>query len=187
MAGKPRFERIEIPVEDLTDTRRRAGHDLELADHEPAITRPRPPDYTAAPSETSPRSIGDMSSSFRLLVRVPGGELSPALGGWWQRADHGDDHLRLEQPRRTGDSWSISGALRQTIVSRWVPVELVLTPYAERFTLIEMSPRRVVHPTRLYFRAGHRSLDRFVAAVSTQCRPRGREQSAQEGSVVAGW
>ena len=127
MASKPpRPERIEIPVEDLTDARRRAGQDLELAERDPAIAGPQPAGHTAASVGSAPRS-------------------------------------------RTGDAWSLSGALRETIVSRWVPVELVLMPYAERFTLIEMSPRRVVRPNRRYFRAGHRSLDRFVAAVRTKC------------------
>jgi hypothetical protein len=171
MARKPQFELIEIPVDDLTDRRRQAGQDLQPAEHDPASAPPQPAAHHATSVGAATRSIGDMSSSFRLLVRLPSGELSPALGAWWQRAEHGDDHLRLGEPHRNGYCWSISGTLRQTIVSRWVPVELVLMPYAERFTLIEMSPRRVVHPNRLYFRAGHRSLDRFVAAVSTECGP----------------
>jgi hypothetical protein len=171
MASKPRFELIEILVEDLTDARRHAGQELELAEHDPAVAGAQPEAHTAPSVGTAPRPIGDMGSSFRLLAQLPGGELSPALGAWWQHADHGDEHLRLEEPRRTGDAWSLGGALRQTVVSRWVPVELVLMPYAERFTLIEMSPRRVVHPNRFYFRAGHRSLDRFVNAVSTECGP----------------
>ncbi len=171
MASKPRFVLTEIDVEDLTDARRRTGKDPEIAEQDHALAGRRPAAHTAPSVGTAPRSIGDMGSSFRLLVRLPGGGLSLALDAWWQRAEHGDDHMRLEQPHRTGDSWSLSGALRQTIVSRWVPVELVLTPYAERFTLIEMSPRRAVRPNRLYFRAGHRSLDRFVNAVSTACGP----------------
>jgi hypothetical protein len=164
MARTRRPEPIEIWVEPLDDvTARLTGE------------RPTPPPRPApiggvtvglaAPTTTSPagRSVRGMSPSFRRLIEVAGARLPYALADWWCDAAHDDRHLVLDVPRCLGSTWALSGTLRRTTVSRWVPVELVLTPYAERWSLLELVPRRAVRVGRRYFRNGHDSIDRFVA------------------------
>jgi hypothetical protein len=172
MTRRTHVERIEIPVEDLTDTGRCAATDREAGGDEDGAGG-SPGTAHVATAEPAPRPIGDMGSSFRRLEQLPGAQLAVALDAWWQRGDHGDDHLRLEQPHRDAATWTISGMLRHSVVTRWIPVELVLSPYAERFTLLEMSPQRAVRASPGYFRAGQRALDRFVGAVRTECSPAG--------------
>ena len=54
--------------------------------------------------------------------------------------------------------------------SRWVPVELLLSPHLGPWTLLELMPLNAIHPNETYFRTGHRSLDQFVAALRTHDR-----------------
>ena len=54
-----------------------------------------------------------------------------------------------------------------TPLSRWLPVELLLSPHLGPWTMLELMPRRAIRPNETYFRVGHRSLDRFVAALRT--------------------
>lgn len=106
--------------------------------------------------------------TFRRLIDLPGTRLALVLGRWWQQAGHDDGHLRLDVPCPVGESWSLTGEFRWTLISRWLPVELLLSPHLGPWTLLELMPRRAIHPNETYFRAGHRSLDRFVAALRSQ-------------------
>jgi len=123
----------------------------------------------SAPSTTpvAPYRV-EGSTTFRRLVEVPGGRLPSVLGSWWRQADHGDGHLRLDAPHRVDDAWELSGVLRRRPVSRLLPVDLRLSPYAGRWCLLEMMPRRLTRPSRAYFRVGHHSLDWFVAAMRAE-------------------
>jgi hypothetical protein len=114
---------------------------------------------------TGSKMVGCAVPTFRRLIDVPGARLALALGRWWQQAEHDDGHLRLDAPCPVGESWSLTGAFRTTAISRWFPVELLLSPHLGPWTLLELMPRRTIHPNETYFRAGHRSLDRFVAAL----------------------
>jgi hypothetical protein len=164
MARSRRPDVIEIFVEPLDTVTARANGER------PA--RPRPPapvgGMTVGPVPSrvpnpAAHPLKGMSPSFRRLVEVSGAQLPLALDQWWRDADHDDRHLVLQVPRRLGTTWALSGALRRTTASRWIPVELVLTPYAERWALLELVPRRQVRVGRRWFRNGHDSIDRFVA------------------------
>jgi hypothetical protein len=110
-------------------------------------------------------TVGNAAPTFRRLIDVPGARLALVLGAWWQQGEHDDGHLRLDAPCPVGEVWSLTGAFRTTQFSRWLPVELLLSPHLGPWTMLELMPRRAVHPNDTYFRAGHRSLDRFVAAL----------------------
>jgi hypothetical protein len=129
-------------------------------------------------TRTALGTVGNAGPTFRRLIDVPGARLAVVLGSWWQQTEHDDGHLRLDAPCPVGDAWSLRGAFRTTLMSRWVPVELLLSPHLGPWTLLELMPRRAIHPNETYFRAGHRSLDRFVAALRTHSvladRPKGR-------------
>jgi hypothetical protein len=109
--------------------------------------------------------VGNTGPTFRRLIDVPGTRLALVLGAWWQQGDHDDGHLRLDAPCAVDEVWSLPGAFRTTQISRWLPVELLLSPHLGPWTMLELMPRRAVHPNDTYFRTGHRSLDRFVAAL----------------------
>jgi hypothetical protein len=162
MAKSRRVEVIEIPTEQLSYVP--GPHVDRLA----VLGRWLEARQIAAPAASAPRVVGDASATFRRLIEVPGGRLAVVLRAWWQQADHDDGHLRLDMPRPVGDAWSISGAFRRMPISRWLPVEVLLSPYHGRWSLLELMPQRPTHPSRVYFREGHRSLDRFVAALCTQ-------------------
>jgi hypothetical protein len=171
MARTRRPEIIEIWVEPLDDVTAR------LTGERPTPPRPLPVGGVtvglAAPTTQSPagRSVRGMSPSFRRLIEVAGAQLPYALASWWYDRDHDDQHLVLDVPHCLGSTWALSGTLRRTTLSRWVPVELVLTPYADRWTLLELVPRRSVRVGRLYFRNGHDSIDRFVADLRAHVAP----------------
>jgi hypothetical protein len=170
MAHSRRVEVVEIPVEELVAVTAARPDRVAIESRRSAawrrVTVAAAPPQQAAPSSSDPsRAVGDMGASFRRLIEVPGDRLPLALASWSHGARRDDRHLLLGGPRPVGNAWSLNGALRRTLISRWLPVELVLTPYAEHWTLLELVPRRAVHPSGLYFRAGHRSLDRFVAAL----------------------
>jgi hypothetical protein len=176
MTKTRRVEIIEIPTEALSYVPGQRSDRLAMAGRWSGAWRaavvaahPRPTASAAASVQTASRTAAGVSTAvFRRLIEVPGGRLAVALRAWWRQADHADGHLRLGVPRRVGDSWSIAGAFRRTRISRWVPVEVLLAPYSERWSLLELMPRRVIRPGRVYFREGHRSLDRFVAAIRMQ-------------------
>jgi hypothetical protein len=121
----------------------------------------------ASSARTALGAVGYAGPTFRRLIDVPGARLGLVLGTWWQQAEHDDGHLRLDAPCPVGEAWSLRGAFRRTLLSRWLPVELLLSPHLGPWTLLELMPRRPIHPNETYFRAGHRSLDRFVAALRT--------------------
>jgi hypothetical protein len=112
-----------------------------------------------------PATVGNAGPTFRRLIDLPGARLAFVLGAWWQQGEHDDGHLRLDAPCRVEEVWSLTGAFRTTQISRWLPVELLLSPHLGPWTMLELMPRRAVHPNETYFRTGHRSLDRFVAAL----------------------
>jgi hypothetical protein len=127
-----------------------------------------PPVAPAASSaRTALGTVANTGPTFRRLIEVPGTRLAFVLGTWWQQEEHGDGHLRLDAPCPIGDGWALRGALRVTPLSRWLPVELLLSPYLGPWTMLELMPRRPIRPNETYFRVGHRSLDRFVAALRT--------------------
>jgi hypothetical protein len=115
-------------------------------------------------------TVGYAGPTFRRLIDVPGGRLALVLGTWWQQAEHDDGHLRLDAPFPVGETWSLTGELRRTLCSRWLPIELLLSPHLGPWTLLELMPRRAIHPNETYFRTGHRSIDRFVAALRAHDR-----------------
>jgi hypothetical protein len=164
MARHRRPDVIEIWVEPLEDvTARRTGErpappprSVPIGGMTVGPVAPRMPNPAANPFKS-------MSPTFRRLVEVSGDQLGPALVHWWRDAEHDDRHLVLDMPRRLPGTWALSGTLRRTTVSRWIPIELVLTPYAERWTMLELIPRRHVRVGRRWFRNGHDSIDRFVA------------------------
>jgi hypothetical protein len=123
---------------------------------------PRPP-----LARTALATVGNAGPTFRRLIDVPGAGLALVLSTWWQQAEHDDGHLRLEEPCPVGGAWSLRGAFRTTPISRWLPVELLLSPHLGPWTMLELMPCRAIHPNETYFRAGHSSLDRFVAALRT--------------------
>ncbi len=132
----------------------------------------------ASSARTALVTIGNAGPTFRRLIDVPGARLALVLGAWWEQAEHDDGHLRLDAPCPVGGTWSLRGAFRRTLISRWLPVELVLSPHLGPWTLLELMPRRAIHPNETYFRAGHRSLDRFVAAL------RNTDPLAEGGAAV---
>jgi hypothetical protein len=115
-------------------------------------------------------TVANTGPTFRRLIDVPGARLAWALSTWWQLAEHDDGHLRLDAPSPVGEAWSLTGEFRRTLFSRWLPIELLLSPHLGPWTLLELMPRRTIHPNETYFREGHRSLDRFVEALRTHAR-----------------
>jgi hypothetical protein len=121
----------------------------------------------ASSVQTPLAMTGNAGPTFRRLIDVPGARLTLVLDAWWHQAEHDDGHLRLDAPCPSGKTWSLRGEFRRSLMSRWLPVELLLSPHLGPWTLLEMMPRRAIHPDETYFRAGHRSLDRFVSALRT--------------------
>ena len=112
-------------------------------------------------------TIGFGDTNFRRLIGVPGDQLADVLGAWWLRAAHDDSHLRLQGPQPIVGGWGLPGSLRWRALSRRLPIEVRLTPYAGRWSVLELTPRRLTRPSRRYFRVGHDSLDAFVAGLSS--------------------
>ena len=172
MARHRRPDVIEIWVEPLDDvTARRTGE--RPAPPRPQIAAPVGgttvgPIGPVAPRMPNPAAhpLKGLSPAFRHLIEVWGDELPGALTAYVDR------HLLLEAPCRMGSSWVLRGTLRRTTVSRWIPVELILTPHAERWMLLELVPRRQVRVGQRWFRNGHDSIDRFVADLHRSVRGR---------------
>ncbi len=133
-----------------------------------AVGRPTAIAPTTGLVERVPSTAGAGAATFRRMIEVPGCRLRAVLRAWWQQAEHEDGYLRLDVPRPVGDAWSLSGVFRRRLISRRLPVELLLSPYKGQWTLLELMPRRMTRPNRVYFRVGHRSLDWFEAAIRAQ-------------------
>jgi hypothetical protein len=175
MAKSQRVETFEIPTEQLSYVPGPHGDRLAPLGRwsetwRGAVVTVTHASSAAASAGAAPRPIGHSSTTFRRMIEVPGSRLGVVLGAWWQRADHDDDHLLLGVPRPVEEAWSLTGRFRRTLLSRWLPVEVLLSPLHGRWTLLELMPRRAIHPGRVYYREGHRSIDRFVAAMRTQER-----------------
>jgi hypothetical protein len=170
MVERSRIEPVEVEVEQLSYT---PGHRVDTLgsarrwwDASPAAA----PDHAAAawpaPTGGSAATVGlTGSTSFWRIVDVPGDQLGRVLGAWWLRSNHDDGRLRLGEAHRVNGTWHLAGTLRLTSISKRFAVDVRLSAYARFWSLLELSPRRRVRPTRLYFRVGHDSLDLFVATL----------------------
>jgi hypothetical protein len=61
---------------------------------------------------------------------------------------------------------SILGAIHRPL-HRTVPVEIVLARHLGVVSRLTLTPMRTVRPTRSWFRAGHRALDRLAREVAS--------------------
>jgi hypothetical protein len=176
MVKNRQIELVEIPTEQLAFIPGRHADRHATLDRWSAACRAAVVAVVSAPPVTpravsgriSLRTVGHAGPTFRRLIDVPGARLARVLSTWWLQAEHDDGHLRLDAPCPVGGAWSLTGEFRRTLMSRWVPVELLLSPHLGPWTLLELMPRRPIHPNETYFRTGHRSLDRFVTALRTQ-------------------
>jgi hypothetical protein len=181
MAKYVRVEMIELSVEELADCpgapveHFRVARQWWAAGHAACAAvaqRAASASETSCASGAAPGPAGDEAAiglgvtNFRRLVDVPGDQLADVLGAWWLRAAHDDDHLRLHPPRPIVGGWELSGSLRWRALSRRLPVDVRLLPYAWRWSILELTPRRRTRPSRRYFRIGNESLDAFVAGLS---------------------
>ena len=172
MVKREQVDRIELPVEQLSYTShpvdhlhaaRRVWTATQRTAHAAAVER-----TGAVPSSASNAAFTTLvtrSPTFRRLIDVPGECLDTILEAWWSRSSHDDGHLRLD--RITGDHglFELHGSLRTAALSRRIPVEIRLSPYLGCWSFLELTPQRPTHASRIYFRTGHDSLDRFVAAL----------------------
>jgi hypothetical protein len=138
-------------------------------------------------ARTALGTVGNAGPTFRRMIDVPGARLALVVGTWWQQAEHDDGSLRLDEPCPVGDAWSLTGAFRWTLISRWLPVEVLLSPHLGSWTLLELMPRRAIHPNESYFRAGHRSLDRFVAALRAHDVVADRREDGASNLIMYSW
>jgi hypothetical protein len=110
---------------------------------------------------------GAYDASFVRVVDIPRELLASALRAWWRDSSAAglarvDRFLRLGEPLRGIGSWRIAGRLRRPVSPRWLPIEVELWPHHDRWTRLTVVPRSRVRPSRLYFRAGNRAVDRFT-------------------------
>ena len=105
------------------------------------------------------------STTFRRLIDVPGDCLDTILEAWWSRSSHDDGHLRVDRISGDRGLFELHGTLRTVALSRRIPVEIRLSPYLGSWSFLELNPQRPTHASRIYFRTGHDSLDRLVAAL----------------------
>ena len=149
MAKGQRVEVIEIPTEQPSYVRGRQADRLATlhrwtgAWHGAvvALTRSTAIAAPTALAGRAPSMVGRGGATFRRMIEVPGCRLALVLGAWWRQAEHDDGYLRLDVPCPVGDAWSLSGAFRRTLISRWLPVELLLSPYRGRWTMLELMLR----------------------------------------------
>lgn len=170
MVKRQQVERIELPVEQISyvpapvDHRRAARRvwtAIQHAAHVAADERAR-----SVGSSTSGATVTFAGgTTFRRLVDVPGARLETVLQAWWSRSSHDDGHLRFDRLTQNHGLVELDGSLRTSALSRRIPVEVRLSPYRGRWTFLELTPQRTTRPRRVYFRVGHASLDRFVAAL----------------------
>jgi hypothetical protein len=178
MARVRRNEIVEIPVEQLSyapgrhrdrtvgagvwsQVRRAASMSPPLRPQQPSVER------LWAASVRGVFGRGDPGPAFWRVIDVRGNRLEGVVIGWWEHEEHDDGHLRLDSPRPVGEAWLLTGSFRVTTMSRWLPVDLLLSPRIGPWTLLELIPRRSVHTSSTYFRVGHRCLDRFVDTLRT--------------------
>jgi hypothetical protein len=173
MGKGERVERVDIDVEALAfvpadradhpSSARRLLAAVQQGAHTAALERAMLAGGSA-PSVTV--AVVSGGSMFRRLVDVPGARLGPVLRAWWDDDRHDDGHLRFDVLQRADGGYRLAGSIRVTRLSRRVPIELRLSPYAVRWSLLELTPRRATRASRTYFRTGHESIDRFVAALA---------------------
>ena len=172
MITRGHVETIEIPVEQLSyvpggpvDHLRTARRWCATARHGAQAVAAERAETTASPSSGPPATVVRGVSAFWRLVDVPGHRLEPVVRTWWRRSSHDDGHLRLDRLRLDGGMVELEGSFRST--SRWrrIPIEIRLWPYGGDWSLLELTPQRPTRPNRRYFRAGHDSLDRFIASL----------------------
>ena len=180
MAKYVRVEMIELPVEQLSDSAgvpvdhfRAARQCWAVGREACAAVARRSASASGFGSGSAPSPAGDAApigcgvTNFRRLVDVPGDQLADVLGAWWLRAAHDDRHLRLQPPHPIVGGWELPGSLRWRVLARRLPIEIRLSPYARRWSVLELTPKRRTRPSRRYFRIGNGSLDAFVAGLSS--------------------
>jgi hypothetical protein len=170
MARARQVEIVEIPVEQVSYVPGRHADRAATVDWWSRAWRAaRQPHRTAGlwpmGGPRTPDAVGAPGPAFWRVIDIAGTRLALVLGGWWEGEAHDDGHLRLDEPHPRGDTWALDGTFRVMAASRRIPVELLLAPHFGPWTLLELVPRRTVHPNRAYFRVGHHCLDRFVAAL----------------------
>lgn len=171
MVKREQVERIELLVEPISyvpvavDHLRTARRWWTAAQRTTqAVVDQRARDVASATSDvTLTRFRG--GTTFLRLVDVPGARLETVLDAWWSRSSHDDGHLRFDRLAPHHGLFELDGSLRTSPLSRRVPVEIWLSPYLGCWSLLELTPQRATQPSRVYFRTGHDSLDRFVAAL----------------------
>jgi hypothetical protein len=173
MIKREQVDRIELPVEQLSYTSPPADHlygarrlwtTAQRATQAAAAQRAAAATSSAS-NATVTTTTFTRSTTFRRLVDVPGESLDTTLEAWWSRSSHDDGHLRLDQLSSSHGLHELVGTLRLAALSRRIPVEIRLSPYLGSWSFLELTPQRPTHGTRIYFRTGHDSLDRFVAAL----------------------
>jgi hypothetical protein len=171
MVKRGQVERIELPVHQIAYVpgavdHFRAARRLWAATQRTAQAA-ADERATAAASSASGATVTTFtgSTSFRRLVDVPGARLEAVMRAWWSASSHDDGHLRFDRLTHDHGLFQLDGSLRTMVLARRIPVEVRLSPYLGWWSFLELTPRRATHPTRVYFRVGHDSLDRFVAAL----------------------
>ena len=107
-------------------------------------------------------------ASFLRMTEVSGDRLTVTLSQWWRLNARDEELLRFTTAQQVGGGWLLTGTFRTAVASRPIPVDVSLWPHLGRWTRLELTPRRRVHPDRRYFREGNSALDRLVAAIRAQ-------------------
>lgn len=169
---REQVDRIELPVEELSYTSPPVDHlyaARRLWTTAQRTTQAAVAERAAAvplcASNATVTTTFTRSTTFRRLIDVPGESLDTILGAWWSQSNHDDGHLRLDQLSSNHGLNELHGTLRTAALSRRIPVEIRLSPYLGSWSFLELTPQRPTHGSRIYFRTGHDSLDRFVAAL----------------------
>jgi hypothetical protein len=170
MVNRAHIEPIEVDVEQLSYIPGSRVDRLASArrwwDATPgAATGPEVRPWPAASAETGATTVLTGTTSFWRIVDVPGNQLERVLRDWWLRSNHDDGRLRLGEPHSVKGSWQLGGSLRVTSISRRFAVDVRLSSHARYWSLLELTPRRHIRATRLYFRVGHDSLDLFATTL----------------------
>jgi hypothetical protein len=173
MVKREQVERIELQVEQLSyaaptpvdhlRVARRLWTATQRTAHAAAAERAQ--SVASSTPVANVTTFTRSTTTFRRLVDVPGACLDTVLEAWWSRSSHDDGHLRLDRITCDHGLFELDGSLRTLALSRRIPVEVRLSSYLGCWSLLELTPRRPTHPSRIYFRIGHDSLDRFVAAL----------------------
>lgn len=175
MVQRPRTEPVEIDVEQLSYVPGTGVDRLAPArrwwDSVPSSTTGQAAAGQAAPAAgTIATTVLTGSTSFWRVIDVPGDRLEQVLRAWWASAGHDDGHLCLGEPVGCSGVWQLGGRLRTTPISAWLDIDVRLASHARFWSLLELTPRRRIRPTRRYFRVGHDSLDGFTTALRELAR-----------------